>query len=88
MAQPYLTEYLLLLASDSNELTKFNKATKDERKKLGHDHGLSPTQADDLANADTQAITNDVNAEWPPTAGGTHYTIQLTLVLQPCKKPG
>lgn len=88
MAHPYMTYYLLELATDANELAQFNNAKKDQRVKMGQKKGLNLTQSEDLAGADPNTIMNDVLAELnqPPPAGGTHYTIQLALDLQPCKK--
>jgi hypothetical protein len=87
MAHP-MTCYLLELATDSNELTKFNNAHKDVRTSMGVAKGLGAQQAADLASGDSTLIMNDVLTELNIATpyGGTHYTIQLALVIQPCKK--
>lgn len=91
MAHPHLTYFLLELATDSKKLAEYNGANKTEREKLGKDAHLSTKQSETLATADSTQIMTEVLAELggnQDPVGGTHYTIQLALVLQPCKKHG
>lgn len=90
MAHPRLTYYLLKLATDPDELERYNAADEDERRGLLTDAGLTPKQCDALTSADSARITDEVMMEMrsgPNPAGGMHYTIQVLLDLHPCKKP-
>jgi len=87
MAHPRLTAYLLKLATDPDELERYNAAEKAEREELLEAHGLTPRQRGALLSADSERITEEVllEVQGPAPAGGTHYTIQLALDIRPCK---
>jgi hypothetical protein len=89
MAHPHLTYYLLELATDPNALAQYNAGDKNQRHALGKAAGLTPEQCDALESADSSRIMDQVLAELGGKtipAGGVHYTIQVLLDLQPCKK--
>jgi hypothetical protein len=91
MAHPHLTEYLLVLATDSTKLRQYNEADKCQREALGKAAHLTSKQSEALESADSARIMEEVLKELgvdDKARGGTHYTIQLALVLQPCKKNG
>lgn len=89
MAHPAFTHYLLKLATDPDELERFNAAAKDERDAMLERAGLTPSQRDALCSCDSGQIMDEVRREvhggQVPTAS-PHYTIQLMLNLQPCRK--
>lgn len=89
MAHQALTIYLLKLATDPDELARYNDADEDKRHALLKNAGLSPQQCDALASADSGRIGDALTAEvqsGPNPNRGVHYTIQILLNLQPCKK--
>ena len=89
MAHQSLTLYLLKLATDPDELERYNAAEEDERRALLKAAGLTPPQCEALISADSGSITDQVTAELqsgPNPARGVHYTIQILLDLHPCKK--
>lgn len=92
MAHPRLTEYLLVLATDSKKLKEYNDADKDERDKLGKDAGLTAKQSEALESADSKRIMDEVLEELRKHKHDHHdrdypaYTIQLKFLLDPCKK--
>lgn len=91
MSKPHLTEYLLVLATDSTKLKQYNEADKLQREALGKAAHLTSKQSEALESADSACIMEEVLKELGGhrgQGGGTHYTIQLALVLQPCKKNG
>lgn len=89
MAHARLTAYLLKLATDPDELERYNAAAPDERDEILEAHGLTRTQRDALCSGDSTRITEEVALEvgTRETRGGTHYTIQLALEIRPCPDP-
>jgi hypothetical protein len=93
MAHPHLTEYLLVLATDSTKLEEYNEADKKGREKLGKDAGLTAKQSEALESADSKRIMDEVLEELGKHKHDRHhhhdypaYTIQLKFLLNPCKK--
>jgi hypothetical protein len=89
MAHAHLTEYLLVLATDSAQLTQYNNANKEQRDALAKAAGLTTPQSEVLQSADSALIMDEVLKEL--SGAGDHrqpaYTIQLRLHISPCKKP-
>jgi len=89
MAHPSLVQYLLKLATDADELERYNAAGEDERRALLEAAGLTAEQCDAMISADSERITEEVTVEVkrkPHAHRGMHYTIQVQLDLHPCKK--
>ena len=66
MAHP-LTDFLISLLHEET-FQKYSHAKEDERKKMMHDAGLSPTQSDVVLSEDPLQIVNAVNEELHPRA--------------------
>lgn len=94
MASPHLTEYLLVLATDTEQLAEYNAADAAQREELGTAANLTIEQAKVLAGAQTQPIMDEVLKELGDSKSAKHHrhpawTIQIHLDLHPCKKkPG
>jgi hypothetical protein len=70
MAHPHLTEYLLVLATDSTKLEEYNKADKKGREKLGKAAHLTSKQSDVLETANATHIMDEVYKELGHKKGG------------------
>lgn len=91
MAHPYLTEYLLALATDPEKLEEYNAADDEQREALAEAAGLTAQQSEALESAESPRIMDEVLKELDHHHHHRHripaYTIQLHLELRPCKKP-
>jgi hypothetical protein len=86
MAKPYLTEFLLELATDAAALEKYFAGNKDERIALMEAAGLSASQREAVLSTNTRQITDAVEEELKRAGsvshGGVHPTIGVALIVQ------
>ena len=88
MARHPLTDFLLLLATDRKVIKAFESLGRSERELFMEGFGLNKDSIYAVSHPDdpTKGIKAELDKEWSKMAGGPHYTIQLTLELNP-KKP-
>jgi hypothetical protein len=79
MARPVLTEYLLKLATDYNEIVRF-RASKAEATKSMEDAKLSPDQREAVLSGDWDRLQKAVNEELKSIHSAVASEVAITAI--------